>query len=161
MNYNHTPKSNHGRRAILLLILTAGIVLAIVYLKQTTSREKQLHLAVPADSLARPVAVPDTTVAPGLLPAQTDTVSPSVLADTVLGKDKRDPYEAGYEDGYGAGSDDGAARDPKASYDETNNFHSTREKQKYAQGYAEGYEKGYDDGEQKRQFNIRELPGQP
>ena len=107
------------------------------------------------------MAVPDTTVAPDILPAAPDTAAPSVLPDTLLGKDRRDPYEAGYEDGYGSGSDDGAARQPRASYDETSSFRSAREKQKYAEGYAEGYAKGYEDGEQKRQFNIHGVQKQP
>lgn len=163
MNYNHMPHPHHRRRTLLMLVLTVAIVLVIVYLKQSASREKTLRTAngLPATAATRPVAVPDTTVAPDILPAAPDTAAPSVLPDTLLGKDRRDPYEAGYEDGYGSGSDDGAARQPRASYDETSSFRSAREKQKYAEGYAEGYAKGYEDGEQKRQFNIHGVQKQP
>ena len=69
-------------------------------------------------------------------------------------KDKRNPYEAGYDDGYAAGCDDGAAGTDHASYDETNNFALPAEKQNYVKGYREGYAKGYDDGRQGKQFNI-------
>ena len=126
----------------------------MVYMKKSSTGQKLLSTPLQADTASRRIAIPDTTVAPDLLPPTADSLDFSVLPDTLLGKDKRNPYEAGYEDGYGAGCDDGAVGTHRASYDETSNFHTQVEKQNYTKGYREGYAKGYDDGSNGKQFNI-------
>lgn len=82
-------------------------------MKRSSGEQKQLIPIGATDSSHMQVAVPDTTIDPGTLPQVSDTVQPSQLPDTILGKDKRDPYEAGYDDGYAAGCDDGAAHTEK------------------------------------------------
>ena len=62
--------------------------------------------------------------------------------------------EAGYEDGYAAGCDDGANDTPRATYDETNNFVGRKERQDYVRGYREGYAVGLEDGVSEQQFGI-------
>ena len=85
-------------------------------MKRSSSEQKQLLPLGATDTSRTQVAVPDTTVDPGTLPQVPDTVQTSQLSDTILGKDKRNPYEAGYDDGYTAGCDDGAAHTEKANY---------------------------------------------
>lgn len=153
MNYNNNPESQNRRRMVIILIACLLIVVGIVYMKQSTAEQKPLG-SPDAGGDGSPVAVPDTTADPAALPPTADTTVVSQLPDTLLGKDKRDPYEAGYEDGYASGCDDGAAGAERASYDETNSFRSEADRRNYVDGYREGYTKGYEDGRQGRQFNI-------
>ena len=135
------------------LILIAVLAVGIVFLKKTGADDRNLRREKKSVDTAS-VARPDTTLDSGVvLPPVNDTVM-SPLPDTLLGRDRRNPYEAGYEDGYAAGCDDGAVRTPNATYDESSSFRMETERQNYAKGYAEGYEKGYHDGENNRQFNI-------
>lgn len=155
MNYNNSkdPKAN-GKKIAVFVLVAALVSIGIVYMKHSSGEPKTLDATSQA-AQNRQVAVPDTTTEPGTVPQTPDTVQPTALPDTLLGKDKRNPYEAGNEDGYAAGCDDGAAGNERASYDETNNFATSAEKQRYAQGYREGYQKGFEDGKQGKQFNIQ------
>ena len=69
-------------------------------MKSSSSEQRALNMLGKSSDPHSQVAVPDTTVSPDVMPITPDTVVTYVLADTLLGKDKRDPYEAGYEDGY-------------------------------------------------------------
>ncbi len=155
MNYNNNkPPRANGRNIILFVLVAALVSMGIIYMKRSSAEQKTLA-APAAAGQQQQIAVPDTTTEPGSVPLTPDTVQPTALPDTILGKDKRNPYEAGNEDGYAAGCDDGAAGNERASYDETNNFATAAEKQRYAQGYREGYQKGFEDGKQGKQFNIQ------
>lgn len=154
MNYNNKLNGQNRWRTFSLVLLCLLVVISIIYMKRSSGKQKQLIPIGATDSSHMQVAVPDTTIDPGTLPQVSDTVQPSQLPDTILGKDKRDPYEAGYDDGYAAGCDDGAAHTEKANYDETNNFATATEKQNYVRGYREGYSQGYEDGRNGKQFNI-------
>ena len=109
MNYNHSSHPRKRWRVVLFIVGCLLVVCGIVYMKRTSTGQKLLSAPLPSDTASRHIAIPDTTIAPDLLPPTADSLDFSVLPDTLLGKDKRDPYEAGYEDGYGAGCDDGAA----------------------------------------------------
>lgn len=154
MNYNNsTPRP--GKLRFVLLLLTCLLVLGgIIYMKRRTSAVR--HAVREADSIAEsPVVCPDTTLAPSDFPVTSDTVITAMPADTILGSDKRLPYEAGYEDGYTIGCDDGAAQTEYASFDDSNNFRRAADRDNYARGYREGYEEGYQDGLAGKQFNIK------
>lgn len=148
-------KSDGDRsRIILFIILAAGVVAAIIFTKTASERPLQGRSAG-EDGGNAPIAVPDTSSDHADLPAVPDTVTISV-PDT-LARDTRPPYEAGYEDGYLNGMDDGAENQRNATYDETSHFPSQGERAGYVQGYRDGYAKGFDDGLNRRQFNI-EVP---
>lgn len=140
--------------AILVLLLFLAMLGGVVFLKYKASDSPPESSLEVSPSSILPVAIPDTTLEPGLLPASADTVT-SALADTILGLDRRDPYEAGYEDGYAAGCDDGEADTEGALFDESCHFSSTSAKERYAEGYREGYEKGFEDGRLGHQFHIQ------
>ncbi|MDD7079390.1 MAG: hypothetical protein PUI06_01370 [Prevotella sp.] len=154
MNYNKLPQTENRWKVVSILLFCILIVIGIIYMKHTSGEQRQLVAPGGADTSSQQIAVPDTTVDPDILPSTSDTVQASQLSDTLLGKDKRNPYEAGYDDGYAVGCDDGAASTEHANYDDTNSFSTSAEKQQYVRGYREGYAKGYDDGRQGKQFNI-------
>ena len=149
MKRNNLP----NRRRIGVYLLAAVLVLAaIVYMKTSVRNPLPAGTAVGVPEEA-PVAVPDTSTPDGGdLPVVPETVSVA-LPDT-SGHDSRPPYEAGYEDGYLNGMDDGAEHRERATYDESSHFPSAGERAAYIEGYREGYARGYDDGANKRQFNI-------
>ena len=153
MNYNKYPQSPNRWRAVSIVLFCLLVVIGIIYMKHSSGEQKLLVPSGTSDT-AHQVAVPDTTIAPEVMPLYSDTVQPTQLPDTILGRDTRSPYEAGYDDGYAAGCDDGAAKADHATYDETNNFATKPEQQNYVRGYREGYAKGYDNGRQGKQFNI-------
>ena len=153
MNYNKMPDTNRGRMVIVVILCLLAVG-ATIYLKTSSGEAKNLHAAGEQDSAAMGIAVPDTTVDPNIIPSEPDTMPSSVLPDTILGRDKREPYEAGYEDGYSAGCDDGASHANRASYDEESSYQKAADRQKYVSGYREGYGKGFEDGSQGKQFNI-------
>ena len=143
---------NKGHYSIWL-ILIAVLAVGIVFLKKTGGDDRNLRREKKSVDTAS-VARPDTTLDSGVvLPPVNDTVM-SPLPDTLLGRDRRNPYEAGYEDGYAAGCDDGANDTPRATYDETNNFVGRKERQDYVRGYREGYAVGLEDGVSEQQFGI-------
>lgn len=153
MNYNKYPQSPNRWRAVSIVLFCLLVVIGIIYMKHSSGEQKLLVPSGASDT-AHQVAVPDTTIAPEVMLQTSDTVQPTQLPDTILGRDIRSPYEAGYDDGYAAGCDDGAAKADHATYDETNNFATKPEQQNYVRGYREGYAKGYDNGRQGKQFNI-------
>ena len=153
MNYNKYPQSPNRWRAVSIVLFCLLVVIGIIYMKHSSGEQKLLVPSGTSDT-AHQVAVPDTTIAPEVMPQTSATVQPTQLLDTNLGRDTRSPYEAGYDDGYAAGCDDGAAKADHATYDETNNFATKPEQQNYVRGYREGYAKGYDNGRQGKQFNI-------
>ena len=135
------------------LILIAVLAVGIVFLKKMGGDDRNLRREKKSVDTAS-VARPDTTLDSGVvLPPVNDTVM-SPLPDTLLGRDRRNPYEAGYEDGYAAGCDHGANDTPRATYDETNNFVGRKERQDYVRGYREGYAVGLEDGVSEQQFGI-------
>ena len=153
MNYNKYPQSPNRWRAVSIVLFCLLVVIGIIYMKHSSGEQKLLVPSGTSDT-AHQVAVPDTTIAPEVMPQTSDPVPPTQLPATILGRDTRSPYEAGYDDGYAAGCDDGAAKADHATYDETNNFATKPEQQNYVRGYREGYAKGYDNGRQGKQFNI-------
>lgn len=152
MNYNKMQENNRWKM-VLVVGLCILAVATTIYLKTSTGEAKNLRPADAADTAGQQVAVPDTTVDPTIIPTSPDTIH-TELPDTILGRDKRNPYEGGYEDGYAAGCDDGAAKADHASYDEESSYSQPADRQKYVNGYREGYAKGYEDGQQGKQFNI-------
>ena len=149
-NYNK-PKKKYTLLLICFGLLCIG---AIIWLKllgdKRTSSDRDIPVA-PQDS-SNVVAVPDTSIEVGTLPSSPDTFG--VATPDSIGKDRRPPFEAGDEDGYLAGMDDGAAHTPRASFDESNSFKTIDERAAYVRGYREGYAKGFEDGSKGRQFNI-------
>ena len=154
MNYNNNGATPNKWKITSLILFCLLVVIGIIYMKHSSATQKQLLTPGSPDTTERQIAVPDTTVDPGILPQTPDTLVPSQLPDTILGRDKRNPYEAGYDDGYATGCDDGAANTERANYDDTSTFATQAEKANYARGYREGYTKGFDDGREGKQFNI-------
>lgn len=154
MNHNNINRDDNRWSTIMVILVCLLIVGGIIYMKYITDGQKSLSPSLQRTEQDNEVAIPDTSMEPGILPVTPDSVIPSVLPDTVLGKDTRLPYEAGYEDGYATGCDDGVANHLKASYDESNNFHTASEQKDYIRGYKEGYEEGFKDGKEGKQFNI-------
>ncbi len=153
MNYNKKGQNNRQRIALVIIIgglLTAGIV----FLKTTTQTTAEKTADTNNANKETQVAIPDTTADTSSLPPAPDTVAVSALPDSILGRDKRGPYEAGYEDGYATGCDDGAADTKDAGYDDSSTFSSSSDRATYARGYQEGYAKGFEDGRDGKQFNI-------
>ena len=147
---------NKPKKKYTLLLISFGLLCigAIIWLKllgdKRTSSDRDIPVA-PQDS-SNVVAVPDTSIEVGTLPSSPDIFD--VATPDSIGKDRRPPFEAGDEDGYLAGMDDGAAHTPRASYDESNSFKTIDERAAYVRGYREGYAKGFEDGSKGRQFNI-------
>ena len=149
-NYNK-PKNKYTFLLICFGLLCIG---AIIWLKlvgdKRTSSGRDIPVA-PQDS-SNAVVVPDPSIDAGTLSSSPDSFD--VAPPDSIGKDRRPPFEAGDEDGYLAGMDDGAAHTPQASYDESNSFKTIDERAAYVRGYREGYAKGFEDGSKGRQFNI-------
>lgn len=154
MNYNNHNNQDNRWRTVAIFCICLLVIVGIVYMKHSSNEQKLYSTLHSPDSSHQQVAIPDTTIDPTTLPQSADTVVTTQLPDTILGKDTRNPYEAGYDDGYASGCDDGAAGTNHASYDETSSFSTNAERQNYAKGYREGYAKGYEDGRQGKQFNI-------
>ena len=149
-NYNKLKK----KYTFLLICFGLLCIGAIIWLKlagdKRTSSGRDIPVAPPDSSNA--VVVPDTSIDAGTLSSSTDSFA--VSPPDSIGKDRRPPFEAGDEDVYLAGMDDGAAHTPQASYDESNSFKTIDERAAYVRGYREGYAKGFEDGSKGRQFNI-------
>ena len=149
-NYNKLKK----KYTFLLICFGLLCIGAIVWFKlagdKRTSSGRDIPVASPDSSNA--VVVPDTSIDAGTLSSSTDSFA--VAPPDSIGKDRRPPFEAGDEDGYLAGMDDGAAHTPQASYDESHSFKTLDERAAYVRGYREGYAKVFEDGSKGRQFNI-------
>lgn len=137
-----------------LPIAVAGLAMAVVIILSKRAAPGPAEAPSGGSDSLPAVAVPDTALAPGVLPAEPESVVVA-LPDT-LGIDKRPAAEAGYEDGYLSGMDDGATDAERATYDETSSFPTPRERAVYAENYRKGYAEGYEDGRHGRQFNIPE-----
>lgn len=151
---NPNSKPGTGRwKPLLIILICILIVLGIVYMKRSNGETHQ-NSPIGSGNAGGAVAVPDTTLDPTTMPETEDSTAGTFVPDTILGTDTRVPYEAGYEDGYETGCDDGANGTEKASYDESSNFHTPKQRENYASGYREGYAKGFEDGKAGKQFNI-------
>lgn len=133
---------------LVFFILCIAVVAGIIYMKYRVMEPKSAASVQAVDTADRPMAIPDTTVDSSTVVTEPETPINNELPDTIIGKDRRIPYEAGYEDGYACGSDDGLLRMYQATYDETNSFTTRQEKEAYVRGYREGYDKGYKDYDQ-------------
>lgn len=138
-------------RSLLFLLLGIAVTLAIIFLKKASEKTADDSSDSIRPETSSP-SVPDTTMDTAFLTAPAETIS-IALPDTI-GKDKRPAAEAGFEDGYLSGMDDGAVGEERASYDESNNFPTRTEREAYVKGYREGYAKGFEDGSKGKQFNI-------
>ncbi len=143
-----TPNNAHTNlRRLLIIVLGIMASLGIVLLKRSVNN---LHTFPAA---AEPViARPDTTLTTPLPVLSSDTIT-SYRTDS-LDIDRRPPYEAGYEDGYFSGMDDGSQDELNATYDDSSTFPEEQERNTYAAGYREGYRQGFADGKSGKQFNI-------
>jgi len=144
-------KNTGAPRGFFLAVVVGLAMIAIIILSKKAAPGPGASMQGVRDSLAS-VAVPDTTLSPDVLPAEPESVTVA-LPDT-LGRDKRPVAEAGYEDGYLSGMDDGAAETEGATYDETSSFPTRHERAVYAENYRKGYAEGYEDGRHGRQFHI-------
>lgn len=149
------PNGPSRIQAALLILVCVVSGALIVFLKTESDRRSPAYADVYPEaaeakrlrSMAQNVAVPDTTVAPEILPAVTDT--PRVKVKPVeITIDPRPAETAGHDDGYLAGLDDGAADTPHAAYNDDNNFPTRVEQRAYKKGYAEGYAAGFNDGKE-------------
>lgn len=145
-------KDKRSKLQVVLLILAGvAIVGGIIFMKTAADRP----VASDADGQqthTKAVAIPDTSTHATDMQLPSETIS--VAMPDTIGKDKRPAYEAGYEDGYLSGIDDGSQGAERATYDESNTFPTTAEQSSYVRGYREGYAKGFEDGENGKQFNI-------
>jgi len=144
--------NNNGamRHFIWAIVVGIAMTVVIVFSKSASTANEVAAPAVPAGNPE--MAVPDTTISPDVLPAEPETIL--VAMPDTIGKDKRPAAEAGYEDGYLSGMDDGATGNERATYDETNSFPTQRERDAYVENYRKGYADGLEDGKNGRQFNI-------
>ena len=96
------------------------------------------------DSVQR-MASPDTTTAPAENAPTFDTTTEQ-STDTVS-VDQRLPSDAGYEDGYFAGLQDGLDDMERASYDDSSKFPTAEQRSNYTDAYKRGYAQGFADGQ--------------
>ena len=134
---------------ILLALLAVG---GIIYLKSLSDSAEDSQALSSGTGNELPIAVPDTSLLSSDVLETAETLI--VAMPDTIGKDKRPPYEAGYEDGYFNGMDDGSQNAERASYDDSNSFPSPTEQATYTKGYSEGYAKGFQDGREGKQFSI-------
>lgn len=144
--------NNNGALRHLIWAIVVGIAMTVVIVFSKSASTGGEKTAPTVRDTASAIAVPDITVSPDVLPAEPETILVA-LPDTI-GKDKRPAAEAGYEDGYLSGMDDGATGNERATYDETNSFPTPRERAAYVENYRKGYADGLEDGKNGRQFNI-------
>lgn len=127
-------------------------IAAIVVLKVASGPAVSDHDSIVSDSRGLPIARPDTTPAPDV--PEIDDKPQSAPADSIS-IDTRPVDDAGYEDGYLQGMDDGALGYKQGTgYDDSSTFPLCRQREQYAAAYREGYEKGYADGRSGCQFSI-------
>lgn len=142
------PKNYINRKLAFLFIVVIGAILyGIVYLKNNAHVPDE---DADADTTAERdnVAIPDTTIAPDLRPAVTDTVV-ATQPDSV-GRDPRPADEAGAEDGYWNGYYDGVAGREMTEHDVSSSFPTREERDTYAINYTEGYSRGYEEGKRSK-----------
>lgn len=139
-------------RSLFFLGVVFAAVTLIVYMKRSTDQPLTPEQAARRNSL-RHIATPDTNLTPELqVEERTATPSSTRLTpeesdslDTSM--DLRSPSDAGYEDGYFAGLEDGIAQRERFSYDESSQFPTSAQRRNYAEGYRRGYHQGFHDGQ--------------
>ena len=126
---------------IAVVLLAVGIIIFLNALPTYPSLPRDLQHAtarnawqLPTPQWHRPRISPRTTPTPA---QPTDTVS----------MDLRLPSDAGYEDGYFAGLQDGLDDMERASYDDTSKFPTEAQRRNYADAYKRGYAQGFADGQ--------------
>ncbi len=135
-----------------------GVLIAVAIILLKTLSNKPAPGPVASDSTNVITASPELPTDESSEAANPTDSLPAVIASDTIGVDSRPPYEAGNEDGYNNGLDDGHAKKYKLSYDESNAFKKRNDARKYIEGYREGYEKGYKDGVQGNEFNLSPPP---
>lgn len=149
------PNSNtfksFGWTHIIALIVLIAVSVGIALLRQKTvaatpQSSDSTHTPLPPTAIAKP----DTTttdmdiIVQEEVPLSLDTTSHllGVVPDAEVNPDQRPADQAGYEDGFVAGSEDAAVQQYRASYDETNSFVGA-DNETYNRHYHEGYEAAY------------------
>ena len=141
------PSSDRNETIIRSILFIAVVLLAvgiIIFLKHSSDVPLTPEGFAARDSIQR-MATPDTTTAPIEDFTSTDTDS-SLPTDTVS-MDLRLPSDAGYEDGYFAGLQDGLDDMERASYDNTSKFPTEAQRRNYTDAYKRGYAQGFADGQ--------------
>ena len=141
------PASDRNETIIRSILFIAVVLLAvgiIIFLKHSSDVPLTPEGFAARDSIQR-MATPDTTTAPIEDFTSTDTDS-SLPTDTVS-MDLRLPSDAGYEDGYFAGLQDGLDDMERASYDDTSKFPTEAQRRNYTDAYKRGYAQGFADGQ--------------
>ena len=140
---NPTPDRNETIiRSVLFIAVVLLAVGIIVYLKRSTDVPLTPEGMAARDSVQR-MASPDTTTAPAENAPTLDTTTEQ-STDTVS-VDQRLPSDAGYEDGYFAGLQDGLDDMERASYDDSSKFPTAEQRSNYTDGYYHGYIQGFTD----------------
>lgn len=149
-NNAHTQNRGTLLRIVGLSACALAVAGAIIFMKHRSDKPLRPDGTF-ADSTLR-VAIPDTAATiddpymEEALQASRDTMA----------TDTRIPSEAGYEDGYWAGYDDGTAGTEHASYDTTSRFPHAAQRDNYAQQYAKGYDDGFKAGKVGKPFEANE-----
>lgn len=142
---NPTPDRNETIiRSILFIAVVIIAVAVIVYLKHSTDVPLTPEGIAARDSVQR-MASPDTTSTPAENAPTLDSTTEQA-SDTVS-MDQRLPSDAGYEDGYFAGLQDGLDDMERASYDDSSKFPTAEQRSNYTDAYKRGYAQGFADGQ--------------
>ena len=142
---NSTPDRNETIiRSVLFIAVVLLAVGIIVYLKRSTDVPLTPEGMAARDSVQR-MASPDTTTAPAESAPTLDSTTEQPT-DTVS-VDQRLPSDAGYEDGYFAGLQDGLDDMERASYDDSSKFPTAEQRSNYTDAYKRGYAQGFTDGQ--------------
>ena len=126
----------------MIVLIAIGL---IGFLKRSTDVPLTPEHAARRDSLSR-MAKPDTTFTPD--EDATIQTAPYPEPDDSVSMDLRVPSDAGYQDGYYAGLQDGISGDERASYDESSQFPTPAQRRNYAEAYRRGYLQGFTDGQE-------------
>lgn len=149
-------------RSFLFVLIVLGAVALIVYMKRSTDQPLTPEQVTLRDSLQR-IATPDTTLspednadshAPALTPSPDSSPTAPDSLDTSM--DVRSPTDAGYEDGYFTGLDDGISGRERFSYDESSQFPTPAQRRNYTEAYRRGYEQGFRDGQGRKKLPNNE-----
>ena len=150
-------------QTVLIIACCAAAITGIVILKTASDERSTAMIAArnylhqkknsKTDSLLN-VAVPDTIGDASALPFVPDTIPPA-LPDSI-GKDIRPVENAGEEDGYIAGYDDGILDRRNHRFDDSSTFKSAAERNAYAKGYAKGYNNGFAEAKEKQRLDKAE-----
>lgn len=141
------PQSDRNETIIRSILFLAVVLVAIgiiIFLKRSSDIPLTPEGFAARDS-ARRMATPDTTAAPSEEYPNTNTL-PAEETDTV-GVDQRIPSDAGYQDGYYTGLQDGIDDMERASYDDSSQFPTPAQRRNYADAYKRGYAQGFADGQ--------------